>query len=104
MRVNALVSIGPQDAESVRVLDRQAVVECTPVVESIIRSRSRDTRHIEQLIQYPGAFQVLDFADGRVRLVGARAHRDGPLVGQEIRTLHGMVKELTTLRVPRRKQ
>ncbi len=45
------------------------------------------TRHIEQLISYPGAFQVLDFANGKVQLVGARAHRDGPLVGQEIRTL-----------------
>ena len=29
--------------------------------------------YIEQLILYPGALQVLDFADGRVRLVGARA-------------------------------
>ena len=45
------------------------------------------TKHVEQLIHYPGAFQVLDFADGRVRLVGARAHRDGLLVGQQIKTL-----------------
>ena len=45
------------------------------------------TKHVEQLIHYPGAFQVLDFADGRVRMVGARAHRDGLLVGQQIKTL-----------------
>ena len=32
--------------------------------------------YIEQLILYPGASQVLDFADGRVRLVGAKADRD----------------------------
>ena len=43
--------------------------------------------YIEQLILYPGASQVLDFADGRVRLVGARADRDGLLVGQRIATL-----------------
>lgn len=43
--------------------------------------------YIEQLILYPGASQVLDFADGRVRLVGARADRDGLLVGQRISTL-----------------
>jgi trk system potassium uptake protein TrkA len=43
--------------------------------------------HIEQLILYPGATQVLDFANGRVRLVGARADRDGLLVGQRIATL-----------------
>ena len=45
------------------------------------------TAHIEQLIHYPGAFQVLEFANGAVRLVGARAHRDGLLVGQQIKTL-----------------
>jgi len=43
--------------------------------------------YIEQLILYPGALQVLDFADGRVRLVGARADNRGSLVGQKIRAL-----------------
>lgn len=43
--------------------------------------------YIEQLILYPGALQVLEFADGRVRLVGARADRDGLLVGKQISTL-----------------
>jgi trk system potassium uptake protein TrkA len=43
--------------------------------------------YIEQLILYPGTSQVLDFANGRVRLVGARADRDGLLVGQRIATL-----------------
>jgi trk system potassium uptake protein TrkA len=43
--------------------------------------------YVEQLIHYPGASQVLDFANGRVRLVGAKADRDGLLVGQRIATL-----------------
>jgi trk system potassium uptake protein TrkA len=43
--------------------------------------------YIEQLILYPGASQVLDFAGGRVRLVGVIADRDGLLVGQKIATL-----------------
>jgi trk system potassium uptake protein TrkA len=43
--------------------------------------------YIEQLILYPGASQVLDFADGRVRLVGVKADRDGLLVGQRLATL-----------------
>ena len=43
--------------------------------------------YIEQLILFPGASQVLDFANGRVRLVGAKADRDGLLVGQRIATL-----------------
>lgn len=45
------------------------------------------TEHIEQLIRYPGALQVLDFADRRVRLVGARAHYGGLLVGRPVREL-----------------
>jgi len=43
--------------------------------------------YVEQLILYPGALQVLDFADGRVRLVGAIADRNGPMVGQKISVL-----------------
>ena len=43
--------------------------------------------YIEQLILYPGTMQVLEFAGGRVRLVGARADRDGLLVGKKISTL-----------------
>ena len=40
-----------------------------------------------QLIHFPGAFQVLDFSGGEVRLVGARAHRGGMLVDQQIKAL-----------------
>lgn len=43
--------------------------------------------YVEQLILYPGALQVLEFANGRVRLVGARADRGGLLVGQRIAAL-----------------
>ncbi|MEO1247782.1 MAG: Trk system potassium transporter TrkA [Pseudomonadota bacterium] len=43
--------------------------------------------YIAQLILFPGASQVLDFANGRVRLVGVIADRDGLLVGQKIATL-----------------
>ena len=43
--------------------------------------------YVEQLILYPGALQVLDFANGRVRLVAARADRGGLLVDQQIATL-----------------
>ena len=45
------------------------------------------TEYVARLIRYPGALQVLDFADGRVRLVGMRARQGGPLVGEELRTL-----------------
>ncbi len=45
------------------------------------------TQYIERLIRYSGALQVLDFAEGRVRLVGLRAWRGGLLVGQQLRNI-----------------
>jgi len=45
------------------------------------------TDYVERLVRYPGALQVLDFADGRVRLVGKRAVKGGKLVGHQLREL-----------------
>ena len=45
------------------------------------------TEYIERLIHNPGALQVVDFADGKVRLVGMLARKGGLLVGQQLRTL-----------------
>jgi trk system potassium uptake protein TrkA len=45
------------------------------------------TEYIERLIRNPGALHVVDFADGRVRLVGMQARKGGLLVGQQLRTL-----------------
>jgi trk system potassium uptake protein TrkA len=45
------------------------------------------TDYVHRLIQYPGALQVLDFADGKVQLVGVRALRGGLLVGHCLREL-----------------
>jgi trk system potassium uptake protein len=56
-------------------------------VDVAISPASLVTDYIEQLIRFPGALQVLDFADGRVRLVATRAHRGGALVGHPLREL-----------------
>jgi trk system potassium uptake protein TrkA len=45
------------------------------------------TKHIEQLVHFPGALQVLEFADGRVRLVATRADRGGALIGHPLSEL-----------------
>ncbi len=45
------------------------------------------TDYIRRLIQYPGALQVVDFAEGRVRLVGVKAYYGGPLVGRELASI-----------------
>ncbi len=56
-------------------------------VDVAISPASLVTDYIEQLIRFPGALQVLDFADGRVRLVATRANREGALVGHPLREL-----------------
>ncbi len=56
-------------------------------VDVIISPETLVTKYIERLIHHPGALQVLEFAEGRVRLVGVRAHADGLLVGQALKTL-----------------
>ncbi|HEY9035845.1 MAG TPA: Trk system potassium transporter TrkA [Pseudomonadales bacterium] len=45
------------------------------------------TRAVERLLEHPGALQVMDFADGRVQLVGVKAFHGGPLVSNPIREL-----------------
>ena len=52
------------------------------------------TDHVARLIRYPGALQVLDFADGKVRLVGLRAVRGGLLVGQQLRNLRAHLPQV----------
>ncbi|MGH8455687.1 MAG: Trk system potassium transporter TrkA [Stenotrophobium sp.] len=45
------------------------------------------TEYILRLIEYPGALQVVDFADGLVRLVGVKAYYGGPLVSRQLKEL-----------------
>ena len=57
-------------------------------VDHYINPEQLVTDHIAELILHPGAFQVLDFANGQVRMVGVRAKQQGFLVGQPIKFLH----------------
>ena len=51
---------------------------------------------IQQLLQHPGALQVLDFADGRLKLVAMRAYHGGSLVGQALRSLPEHIPNVDT--------
>ena len=63
-------------------------------VDVFISPEQLVTEYVERLIQYPGALQVLDFADGKVRLVAVRAHEGGLLVGQQLRALREHVRDI----------
>ena len=62
--------------------------EHTPI-DVLISPEKLVTDHLQRLIEYPGALQVLDFADGRVQLVATRAVRQGKLVGKALKNLPG---------------
>ncbi len=54
------------------------------------------THHIQRLIDYPDALQVLDFADGKVQLVAVRAFYGGPLVGHALRDIEKYLPDVET--------
>jgi len=56
-------------------------------VDVLISPEQIISSYVHRLIEYPGALQVLDFAEGKVQLVGVKAYYGGPLVGHAISTL-----------------
>lgn len=65
-------------------------------VDTVICPEQVLTDYIAKLIEFPESLQVLEFADGRVSLVGVRAFHGGPLVGQELQALRKHVPGVDT--------
>ncbi len=65
-------------------------------IDVLINPEVLVTDQVRQLLQHPGALQVLDFADGKVQLVAVRAVFGGPLVGQELRFLREHMPKVDT--------
>ena len=65
-------------------------------VDVIIGPEQLVTKNIQQLIANPGALQVLDFAEGRVKLVAVRAYYGGPIVGHELQEIRQHMPKVDT--------
>ncbi len=65
-------------------------------IDVLISPEQVITDYMERLVEYPGALQVLDFANGKVRLVGVKAYYGGPLVGHELRALRDHIPGIET--------
>ena len=65
-------------------------------IDVLINPERAVMEQIKQLLEHPGALQVLDFADGQVQLVAVRAYHGGPLVGQALRSLRDHVPNVDT--------
>lgn len=72
--------------EYLRYLQQLFLPEALPI-DVLISPEQLVTDFIHRVIQYPGALQVLDFAGGKVGLVGVKAYYGGPLVGHTLSTL-----------------
>ncbi len=56
-------------------------------IDVLIAPEQLVTDYIARLLDYPGALQVLDFADGLAQLVAVRAYYGGPMVGRALRDI-----------------
>ena len=65
-------------------------------VDHIIAPEQLVTRDIARLIDYPGALQVLEFADGKVSLVAVKAYYGGLLVGHALSALRDHIPNVDT--------
>jgi trk system potassium uptake protein TrkA len=65
-------------------------------IDVVISPETLIQEYIARLVAYPGSLQVLDFAGGRVRLVGVRAFAGGPMVGQPIREIREHMPNVDT--------
>ena len=65
-------------------------------VDVIISPEQLVTDYVQKLIEYPGALQMLDFADARLQLVGMRAYEGGPLVGDRLKALREHMPHVDT--------
>jgi len=66
------------------------------VIDQLIAPEQLVTAYIRRLVEYPGALQVLEFAEGRLSLVAVRAYYGGPLVGNALATLREHMPNIDT--------
>ena len=62
-------------------------------IDVLISPEHLISQHVQQLIEYPGSLQVLDFADGQIKLLAMRAHQDSPLVGKRLPDIWELMPE-----------
>jgi trk system potassium uptake protein TrkA len=65
-------------------------------VDVIISPEQVVTQHITRLLDYPGALQALEFAEGKVRLIAIRARQGGALVGHALSYLREHMPNIDT--------
>ncbi len=54
-------------------------------IDLIINPADLVTTRLVRLVEHPGSFQVVDFADGRMQMAGVSVHPNSPLIDMQVR-------------------
>jgi trk/ktr system potassium uptake protein len=73
-------------------------------VDRIINPESLMAKSILNLMEVPGAFEVIDFVEGRVKLIGFRIHKDSPIAGRQLLSFAGLEEKLLVGAIVRENQ
>lgn len=63
-------------------------------IDVLISPEQLVTDYIVRLISFPGALQVLEFAEGKAQMIAVKAYYNGPLVGHTLRALRESIKDI----------
>jgi len=90
---NRVARIRSEDilAEREKLFCREAIP-----LDHLIAPEQLVTNYIGRLLDYPGALQVVDFADGKVGLVAIKAYYGGHLVGNALSALKDHMPNIET--------
>lgn len=82
-------------AEYLRDAEKLFVPEAVPI-DHLISPEQLVIDNIYRLIQYPGALQVVNFAEGKVSLAVVKAYYGGPLVGNPLSIMREHMPHIDT--------
>lgn len=82
-------------ADYLRDADKLFIPEAVPI-DHLISPEQLVIDNIYRLIQYPGALQVVNFAEGKVSLAVVKAYYGGPLVGNPLSILRDHMPHIDT--------
>ncbi|MEG1440805.1 MAG: Trk system potassium transporter TrkA [Hafnia sp.] len=84
-----------RSTEYIRENERLFNAEAVPI-DHLISPEQLVTDYVYRLIEYPGALQVVNFAEGKVSLAVVKAYYGGPLVGNALVSLKEHMPHIDT--------
>jgi len=81
--------------EYITVADKLFMPEAVPI-DHLISPEQLVIDYIYKLIEYPGALQVVNFAEGKVSIAAVKAYYGGPLVGNALSAMREHMPHIDT--------